>query len=79
MRSHLFCVVAAVLVNVSAAYKFAVLSDLHMNPIYDPTTAADFCSVFTTNRTNDVNAPLGRLGCDPPIQLVEVMLQKLAA
>ena len=61
------------------AFKVAVLSDLHLNPFYDPNIDGKaFCSKQVGK--SDPNVPtalLGRIGCDPPKALIETFLQKL--
>ena len=61
------------------AYKIAVVSDIHYNPKYDPTTPTNQCSQNAfLHLSADAIAPLGRLYCDPPHITVERMLERLA-
>lgn len=65
--------------------RIAMLSDVHILPMYDPTVNNTcYCSVGCPGiqklrhdvASNDT-APLGRLYCDPPQDLTEAVVQKL--
>jgi hypothetical protein len=68
--------------------KIAVMSDIHIQPYYDP----DISNLYACNpldpdhpfdwirkhMLNDSHAPLGRLFCDPPAVLTESFMKKIA-
>ena len=72
-------------VSFNQAVKVAMLSDVHILPIYDPTMSNTCYCTQTCAKTQKLRtalsstdyAPLGRLYCDPPQELTEVFLQKL--
>ena len=81
--------IAASLLLGASALKVGVVSDLHLNPVYDPTTSKKSCGRKTTfnidsevvkkfvELTSSDNAPLARLGCDATHTLVDYVLQTL--
>jgi hypothetical protein len=72
---HLLYIVAALASTTVHSFKIGIIADLHFNPNYDPNaSAATFCEREEGYAT-DVFAPLSRHGCDPSIELVDVMLR----
>ena len=73
--------ILACVANVTIAWKIAVMSDLHLNINYnDNITAQTFCEKQGTTQNwhyTDVIAPLGRMGCDPPLVLFERFAKRL--
>ena len=73
--------------NCHASLRVGVLSDIHMQPFYQPTVSnrkyctfenkTDLQNDMPSYGPSDVFAPLGRLFCDPPPRLLEEMLQKM--
>lgn len=66
----------------SNCLKFAILSDVHVAPFYDPNLDdTTFCqSHFSTpgkQPTKGVFSPLGRINCDPPAALLENFLKRI--
>ncbi len=78
---------AAILFGLSAvsALRLAVFSDLHILPIYNPNVNNScWCSTGCSGHqdvradvASSVFAPLGRLYCDPPLDLADAFFQKL--
>lgn len=68
--------------------KFAVMSDIHIQPFYNPIVSNYYYCTFTNNTDpqddlradvqSESYAPLGRLFCDPPPRLANDFLEKLA-
>ena len=60
------------------ALRIGLLSDLHLNMKYDdfmgPRVDAEGDCWATSGTPTDVQAPMGRYGCDPPASLIETML-----
>ena len=56
-----------------------VLSDIHINPFYrDNITRLSYCEDNgVKTRYTDQLAPLGRMGCDPPVELLRRFLVKI--
>ena len=65
----------------AGALKIGIINDIHMNPNYNPATSAvNVCEgPASANPAVTVNAPLGRMGCDPPNALVTQMMSLLAS
>ena len=69
----------------SMNFTFAVMNDIHINPLYDPSVSvANSCSrsVAFNSFLSPINmnqnfSSFGRLGCDPPYKFLRLMLQKL--
>ena len=66
------------------AYKVAILSDLHLQPYYDPyVDVSSYCqSKLPVKGIDEVKhshdyAPLGRIYCDPPAALIEAFLKNI--
>ena len=87
MKSIIFSLASA------SALKVGVFSDLHMKLDYDPTTSKKSCGpansmlgadaieherFLSKPAASDPLALLGRLGCDAPKPLVDMMLQLFA-
>lgn len=54
-----------------------VISDLHINMFYDATTSANDCLTSDAPvNGEDLVAPYGRYGCDTPVELGHVMMQR---
>ena len=93
MRTFEAAIVGALAkVSLASVIKFGVLTDLHLQPYYDETkpAAPDFCcsnvvdsDLKTTEEEGDsiniAKAYFGRLGCDPPARLVEMMMDKMSS
>ena len=81
-QSQIFLLLGAL--SITNALKIAMISDLHVNPWYDPNVGnISFCAspkdrVAPYPAEPDVYAPLGRLGCDPPIELTRRFLNRIA-
>ena len=54
----------------AAALSVGVISDMHVNALYNPTSSSSDC-IGDTNSSKI--APLGRYGCDGPPTLSDVM------
>ena len=66
-------------VSMTSAWKVGVISDVHMKLAYDPTTSKNGCGSLAEDEgflelNKDPIALLGRVGCDAPKELVEMML-----
>lgn len=62
------------------ALKVAIISDLHLQPYYNPNVdATTFCIQDSASNysTTTERAPLGRIKCDPPAALIENFLKKI--
>ena len=64
------------------SFKFAVVSDIHVTPFYDPYASPNYPYFCSGSNSSDPNstaeyAPYGRIGCDSPIKLLESFLQKI--
>ncbi|CDW83200.1 UNKNOWN [Stylonychia lemnae] len=88
MRSISQFLTLSVVAVATNALKFAVLSDMHLQPYYDPNIDAQhFCqNYFIKNKlklsyqdliTSSDYAPLGRLLCDPPADLIESFMRRI--
>ena len=55
----------------------AVISDIHVNLAYDPTVSAKDDCKFSQTLSDDIFAPLGRYGCDPPLETVDYLLHRM--
>ena len=57
------------------ALRIGLLSDLHLNLKYDdfmgPRTDAEGDCWVTSGIATDIQAPMGRYGCDPPASLIK--------
>ena len=64
----------------TSALKVGLISDLHLNLNYDanygPRANAEGDCWATSGTYTDIEAHLGRYGCDPPMALLEVMLEE---
>jgi hypothetical protein len=62
----------------SSSLKIGVLTDLHLNLRYDEnydTVPDDEGDCWSSSGTlTDIKAPMGRYGCDPPMTLIDTML-----
>jgi hypothetical protein len=61
-----------------ATTKVGIISDIHMKLDYNPASHKHSCGPAIAGEpltSSDLNAPLGRLGCDPPFETVEMMIQ----
>lgn len=66
---------------------FFWISDLHVEPLYDPFQPADargLCRLSLSDQCPDAiytskekSFPLGRIGCDPPLALLSSLLKKM--
>ena len=68
-------------VHLAAAKDLTIVSvaDFHLNSMYDPDVPSSyFCDKLAGITEANINAPLGRLGCDPPEEMVRVILKKIA-
>ena len=67
------------LVNAVGAQNFGIFSDIHLKLNYDPRASNKKCeaksSIEDKLKPAKETALLGRLGCDPPTDLVEYMMQ----
>lgn len=75
----MLCLAAATICS-GAHWKVAVLSDTHVNVNYQNNITADtYCekSGSTKMQYTDVIAPLGRMGCDPPVELLQRFLDRM--
>ncbi len=73
---------ALLLLNAAATaanLKIATLSDLHLFPFYEPTTASrpGYCWPNSGAALLDQPAYFGQFGCDPPELLVRTMFEKM--
>jgi hypothetical protein len=57
-----------------ANLKIGVISDSHFNTAYNPYSSASMCT--GTEVSEEVVAPLGRYGCDPSSELLDLMYNK---
>ena len=57
------------------ALKIGLLSDLHLNWRYDEMTGGS-CMKHESGPA-EYRAPMGRYGCDPPLNLINVMMHRL--
>lgn len=57
--------------------RIGIISDVHVNPDYDPDIGSENqCKRSQVKNLKDQTVPkalLGRLGCDPPVSLVNTM------
>ncbi len=74
-------VLVALLAVSIQAYKIGVLSDIHIDLEYDPSYCKErkhFTLMDSSEHDETLPyAPLGRYGCDPPIDLLKTMIHKL--
>eukprot|EP00871_Galdieria_phlegrea_P004090 jgi/Galph1/4682/GphlegSOOS_G3407.1 len=73
--------------SASSYVEFFHLSDIHLDPLYQPARHTEgvscryenVCSspVWEYDNISSFEFPFGRVGCDPPLLLVESMLQKM--
>lgn len=67
---------AAVGFTASQALKVGVISDMHTNLDYDSWASLDDnCAAWSSTKEGS-QAPLGRIGCDPSLTLVDYMCQR---
>ena len=66
---------AALAISQTNALSIGLLSDLHLNWLYDDLTAPE-CIVGRAEPT-EVRAPMGRYDCDPPQVLIETMIDRM--
>jgi hypothetical protein len=69
------------------SFNVGLLSDIHLMSDYNPDSSANDCKLTSSLYSQELNsedsfstevrAPLGRLGCDSPPALVELVLLKL--
>lgn len=82
--STLVVLPAVLLVNQAISkLNFAVISDVHYSPYYDPdVSAATNCQshfdYYGNQVTPDVHAPLSRIDCDPSPLLIEKFIEKVS-
>ncbi len=57
-----------------------MITDVHIEPNYRPDiTTKTYCAMNETNVVyTDQFAPYGRLGCDPPIVTLELILKRIS-
>ena len=55
--------------------RIGVISDLHYNLNYNPTTSSNLCK-STTAANADLYAPIGRYGCDSSEALIDHMITR---
>jgi hypothetical protein len=75
-------VAAVFLLEKVLALRVAVISDVHIYPVYDPaenntcycTTGCPSTQDLSPERETNWFAPLGRMFCDPPMLLTESFL-----
>lgn len=64
------------LLGLAEALKVGILADPHMLDAYEPSSSSHHCGRGgTISKTAGPNAPLGRLGCDAPPELIEALMQ----
>ena len=70
----------AMSISLAKGWKAGVMSDVHIEPNYQPDiTAKTYCAKNETNVVyTDQIAPYGRLGCDPPIRTLELILKRIS-
>lgn len=55
------------------------VADFHLNSMYDPDVPSSyFCDKYKGIAETKINAPLGRFGCDPPEELIRIILKEIA-
>ena len=72
---------STVLIGIQAAtaLKIVTLSDPHMMPQYDPYNGSNgFCWDDSGAEPLEYPAFFGQVGCDPPVELVRIMLDKFS-
>ncbi len=76
----LACIAFSSLAGVALGWKAAILTDIHIDPGYqDNITSASSCRKTPdgTEVYTDQLAPYGRLGCDPPLVTLELILKRM--
>ena len=76
-----FLLAALSMVTHVKGWKAAVLTDVHVDPGYMANITADsYCSVKSTGKVvyTEQLAPYGRIGCDPPIETIELIIKRLS-
>ena len=77
MLAQSFTLAVFLAATVAAKKKIGVISDLHLNTAYAATASVDDnCIAVGTSGPDDISAPIGRIGCDPSITMVDFMMQR---